>query len=1188
MSIIYLNINGREVEGLKGQSILDIARKNKIEIPTMCHDERVKVYGSCGLCVVEVEGVGKLLRSCATEASDGMVIKTDTKRVEGSRKTALELLLSDHVGDCYAPCKRACPGDTDCQGYVGLIANGEFKEALKLIKEQLPLPASIGRVCPHPCEDACRRQLVEEAVSIAFLKSFVADIDLKNKEVFMPDMKPASGKRVAIIGGGPGGLSAAYFLLTKGHQVTIFDKMPEMGGMLRYGIPQYRLPKTVLDEEIEIIKNMGAEFKNNIRIGKDMGLDSIKRLYDAVYISIGAWKSSKLRVKGEESAGVLGGIEFLRKSYLNHDFHMGKRVAVIGGGNTALDACRTAIRLGAKDVYLIYRRTEKEMPAEDIEIKEAREEGVDFKFLSSPLEIVETEGRASKIILQKMKLGETDESGRRRPVAIKGEIEILDVDLVIGAIGQEADLKGFEKLTTTLKGTISVDDSSFRTNIDGVFAGGDVINKGADIAIKAIGDAKKASEIIDSYLEGQIIPYEAPYIVTRDKYMTEDSYKDRARENRGQMPHLLPKERKYTFQEVNLGLTVEEAIRDAKRCLECGCNDVFECKLFKYANEYKVEPEKYEGEVHLRQEDDKHLFIVRDSDKCILCGLCVRVCEEVMDNGALGLVDRGFDTIVKPALELPLAETDCISCGQCVTVCPVGAIQERLQLEKPVAIETRETETICSFCSLGCNIRLQTRGRMIYRALSNADSLVDRGLLCVKGRFGYDQSQKKTRLTTPLIRKDGKLVESSWKEALSLGAKSLQSIRLKHGKDSIALSISDRYTNEDIYIANQFAKEYLMTENIGCFNKRYSGLKDVLGYDASTNSFKELEQSEFILVIGSDMMKDHTIGALKVKKAVDKGGRLVLINDFSSHLDQWASLKINPENDLSILKEILKAIIDLGFTPENVIGFEQLKRSLAHIDPREEAREVARLYTSSKSAMIVFEQNYITSDAAKLIANMAVVSGQIGKARRGIIQLKAKNNSQGLADMGVNTDSKYIKELIHQEKLKGLMVLGEDLEDIDLENLEFLVVQDLYLTDTAKKAHIVLPASSYAESKGTFTSSERRIQRLNQAIPPMVQYENWQIINEMMYILGRVKKYANVEEITEKLSQNREEYFGVASMVKSGHWPLEGSPILYENGFNFQDKRARLALVGEGKLFHRLDSTDYIEKEFEKNLLHIK
>lgn len=1186
MSVIHLNINGKEVQGNMNDTILDIARANGIEIPTMCFDQRVEIYGSCGLCVVEVEGIPKLLRACATVASDGMVINTNTKRVIENRRTALELLLSDHVGDCYAPCKQACPGNTDCQGYVGLIANGEFKEALRLIKDKLPLPASIGRVCPHPCEDACRRQLVEEPVSIAYLKSFVADIDLRDKDVFVPEIAPSSGKRVAIIGGGPSGLSAAYFLRTKGHEVVIYDQMPQMGGMLRYGIPEYRLPGSIIDEEIAIIEKMGAKMINNIKIGRDIDFEHIRKHNDAVYVSVGAWKSTDLRVKGEELPGVIGGIDFLRNAYLNVPMEIGECVAVVGGGNTAMDACRTAVRLGAKKVYILYRRTQDEMPAEDIEIKEAQEEGVIFKFLVAPTEIVEENGRARKIRLQKMELGEEDASGRRKPVPIEGEIEELDVDLIIGAIGQQSSLEGFENLEKTSRGTIAADEHTFMTNIEGVFAGGDVINKGADIAIKSIGDANKASDIIHSYLEGTVIPYKKPYVVERH-HLTSEHYKDREIIHRSPMPHLSAEDRKYNFNEVNKGFSIEDAMKDAKRCLECGCHDVFECKLFKYSNQYDVKPEKFAGEVHYRENDDNHPFIVRNSDKCILCGLCVRVCEQVMDNGALGLVNRGFDTIVKPSLDLPLTETSCISCGQCVSVCPVGAIQERLQIPKSVPVEAVETKTVCSFCSVGCNINLNTKGDMLYKALPDKTSAVDDGLLCVKGRFGYDAAHKKTRLTKPLVRKNGELVEVPWDEGIRLAAKKMQSLKMQYGSDAVGISISDKFTNEEIYIAKKFAQDFLNTDYITSFNRNYGGIEDVLGYDASTNTFEELKLAEIILLVGSDVMKNHTIAALKIKEAVQNGCKLFVINDFESQVDDWAFKKINPDNNLNLLKEILKSIIDLGFAPKNANGFEELKNSLANIVPSPDAREIASVYTNAKKAMIVFDQNHVTADAAKLIADIAVVSGQVGKARRGIIQLKPKNNSQGLVDLGVNRPSKDLIEAIENKQIKGLMLFGEDIEGVNLDNLEFLVVQDLYLTPTAEKADVVLPAVSYAESTGTFTSTERRIQRINSAIPALTGYANWQVINEMMYILGKTDNYKGVYELTECISKEIKEYEGAYKLEDSVIWPINKSNILYTEGFNFEDKKARLAVVGDAKLFDRIYQTDFVEREFERFVSNI-
>jgi formate dehydrogenase major subunit len=276
MSKLRVNIDGIEVTGYKGQTILQLAMENGIEIPNLCHDNRLKVHGGCGLCVVEVEGTPKLLRACATEIADNMVIRTRSERIDQSRKTNLELILANHTGDCKAPCQLACPAETDCQGYVGLIANGEYEEAVDLIKEKLPLPASIGRVCPHPCEDACRRNFVDKPVAIAALKRFVGDIVLQKGSGLKADIKPSTGKRVAVIGGGPSGLSCAYFLAREGHKPVIYEAMPKAGGMLRYGIPQYRLPKDVLDMEIELIKETGVEINTGIRIGKDLSLDYLK------------------------------------------------------------------------------------------------------------------------------------------------------------------------------------------------------------------------------------------------------------------------------------------------------------------------------------------------------------------------------------------------------------------------------------------------------------------------------------------------------------------------------------------------------------------------------------------------------------------------------------------------------------------------------------------------------------------------------------------------------------------------------------------------------------------------------------------------------------------------------------------------------------------------------------------------
>ncbi len=1184
MSEIRLNINGKEVIGHKGQTILQVARESGIEIPTLCFDERVKVYGSCGLCVVEVEGIPKLLRACATDASDGMVIATNTDRIKGSRKIALELLLSDHVGDCRPPCVLACPGQTDCQGYVGLIANGQYKEAVELIKEQLPLPASIGRVCPHPCEDACRRQLVEEPISIAWLKSFVADIDLKNEDdVFMPDLKPATGKKVAIVGGGPAGLTAAYYLSKEGHKAVIYEAMPEAGGMLRYGIPQYRLPKEVVDKEIKLIENMGVEIKKNIKIGKDVELNYLRDNFDATFLAIGAWESAKLNCPGEELDGVIGGIEFLSKLTVNELSAAGNKIAVVGGGNTAMDAARTAVRLGAKEVYNIYRRTKNEMPAEAVEIEEAEEEGVNFKFLVNPIEVLGENGKVSKMRLQKMRLGEPDANGRRSPIPIEGEEETIEVDFVIAAIGQVVNAKGLDNMELTRKGTIITDENSFLTSLPGVFAGGDATNKGPGIAIEAIGEAKKAAEVICSYLEGEVVPYEKPFYVERED-VTEEEFEDIEKQYRPKMVHLSPEARNTNFEEIVAGYTEEDARRDAMRCLECGCHDVFECKLLEYANEYDVKPERLVGEVHTRQVDDDHPFIVRNSDKCILCGLCVRVCDEIMGAGALGLIDRGFDTIVKPAFNLPLKDTSCISCGQCVSVCPTGALQERLRIQKSVPLKTHTTSTVCSHCSVGCNIDLTTKGDMLVRALPTKESEVDGGLLCVKGRFGFDIEQRGKRITKPLIRKDGKLEEVSWEEALRHTAKKTQSLRLLHGNNALAVAVSDRYTNEDIFMAARFGKEVLETKNICSFNSMSTGIKDVLGCDASTNTFDEVLSTDTIVLVGSDIMKNHTIMGLKTKKAVENGAKLVVINPFDSQVDEWANLKVNPENSVLFIKEIIKELIDQGFKPKvgSAVGFDELVKDLEEVVVSSKAKEIADLYGGSKKAMIVFEQNRISSDAAKLLADMAVVSGHIGKPRAGIIQLKPNSNSQGLSDILENGDSSKILEDIEQDKIKGLLVLGEDISHINLKGVEFLMVQDTHMTETAKEADVVLPGASFAESTGSFTNSERRIQKLNQAIKPFIEYENWEVILKLSQVLNKSIQYKDSKEIFKDISINVKKYFKANEKSdKDTIWPINDNNVLYSQGFGYEDKKARLQVVNNDKeIFRQFYNTNNLGNSF--------
>lgn len=671
--MIKFSLNGHEITCENGDTVLEAANKAGIEIQNLCYNDKLKIYGACGLCLVESDKSPKLMRACSAKATDGAVYNTNSPRAYSARKTALELIMSDHEGDCKGPCKLNCPAGTEVQEYLNQISLGNYKKAVEIIKDKICIPASIGRVCPHPCEKNCRRALVEEPISIAFLKAFAADKDLASDDTFMPEVKTKTGKKVAVIGGGPAGLQCAFKSAVMGHSVTVFDAMPEMGGMLRYGIPEYRLPKKVLGSEIDLLKALGVDLKNEIKIGTDISLDEIRKEYDAVLIAVGAWKSSPLRCKGEELNGVYGGIDFLRDINCGKLPNIGKNVAVVGGGNTAMDACRSAVRCGAENVYVIYRRTRNEAPAEDGEITEAIEEGVDFRFLTNPDEIIGENGKVKAIKLQIMELGEPDESGRRKPIPIEGKFETLEVDSVIAAIGQKLSGEGLEEVTMTDRGTVSADELSCKTNLEGVFAAGDATNKGASIAIEAINEGNKAAYAIDAYLNGREIEPTPSYYSKRE--VSAEDFKDREKLPREKMSVKPAEIRKKNFDEIIDGFNEAQAKREAARCLECGCFDYYECKLIRYAQEMNVEPDKFKGSVHESFKEKKLPGIERDQGKCILCNLCVRTCNEEVHKGILGLVGRGFKTVIKPEFDNSDYISDCINCLKCAKICPTGALK---------------------------------------------------------------------------------------------------------------------------------------------------------------------------------------------------------------------------------------------------------------------------------------------------------------------------------------------------------------------------------------------------------------------------------------------------------------------------------------------------------------------------------
>jgi len=609
-----LEIDGKSIQAIPGETILAAARRAGIDIPAMCFDPRIKPTGECELCNVALDGQADHVKACMTVAKEGMKIQTENTELKALRKDRLNTYLSDHNAYCQPPCTAACPAGIDIAGYIDLILQKNYAGSTALIKEMLPLPGVLGRVCPRPCEDPCRRiQIDGKPVAICALKRFAADKAAESGLPTQPAPKPATGKRVAVVGAGPSGLSAAYYLALQGHKVTLLEAEKKAGGMLRFGIPPYRLPNSVLDQEIDDILSLGVELKTNQKMGRDYQIDTLKdQGYDAVYLSIGAMAAKPARIPGDDAKGVMSAIKFLADVNWNETVDLGDRVIVVGGGFTAADAVRTARRVGASDVTMMYRRTRTEMTAAAHEIHECDIEGVKLELLTAPVSVEVENGRAIGITSQRMELGEPDDSGRRRPVPIQGSEYFTPADTILMAIGQDVDVASLNEGGLGLHkkwGTIEVDESTMQTNLPGVFSGGDCVT-GAATVVEGVGAGRLGAFAINAYLNGADNAGIAAAIFRHKPEFFDIGAKAKSAAQRYEMPVLDGDGRLKAFQnaghggdvdnneafrEVEVGFTEEEALEEAARCLMCRCQAAGVCTLQKHSIEYGAGTKTYLG-----------------------------------------------------------------------------------------------------------------------------------------------------------------------------------------------------------------------------------------------------------------------------------------------------------------------------------------------------------------------------------------------------------------------------------------------------------------------------------------------------------------------------------------------------------------------------------------------------------------
>ncbi len=1259
-------IDGMAIEAAAGSPILAAARKAGISIPSMCDDPRLKPGGECGMCLVEVAGHTEPVKACSTLVADGLDIKTMTPALSALRKARLDGFLSNHNAYCQPPCQAACPAGIDIAGYIALIAKGKHVEATALIKEMLPLPGILGRVCPRPCEDPCRRQQIDgEPVAICALKRYAADKARESGLPTQPSPKPSTGKRVAVVGAGPGGLSAAYYLALEGHAVTLLEAEKEPGGTLRFGIPSYRLPNHILDEEIADILSLGVELKTSQWLGRDFTIGDLRAQgFDAVFLSIGAMLGKKSRIAGEDAPGVMPAVEFLRRVNWGERVGIGKRVIVVGGGFTAADAARTARREGASEVVMMYRRTKAEMTAAAHEVHECEVEGVTFNFLAAPLAVVVENGRAIGLKAQRMVLGEADASGRRKPEPVPDSEYFTPADTILMAIGQDVDAIALSEtdLGTNRSGHIVIDEATMATTMRGVFAGGDCAT-GAATVVEAVAAGRKGAYAIHAYLNGADERGIAKAIARPLPKFFEIGATAKQPAKMAEMPVLEGKARVAAFRsslhvghddndgafaEVELGLSDDAAQREAERCLQCVCQAAGTCKLQKYSLEYGAGTTAYVGKTYAPEKERVFEPIVSwpffelNREKCIKCMACVNVCETVQHRDVYTTDHDGYPALVSGTYDF--RDTECNNCGQCVGICPTGALKSLFDTGVMPKSMRKKTDSVCNFCGTGCAIEFETEGNKIVAVNASTRSPSNSGNLCVKGRFGMDFIQSPERLTKPLIRRGGKgapFEEASWEEAISYVARRLSEVKVAHGPHAIAALTSARVSNEDNYVLQKLIRCAVGTNNTDhcarlCHMASVVALKQAIGSSAPSASATDIGLASVIFAVGSNPTVSHPVISSQVLRAkYERGAKIIAADprrtELVDHADIW--LRLKPGTNVSLLNSIAHVIVgerlaNEAFIKARTANYEAFVDNLARYSPERMAivtgvdpelvREAARIYARTERGILLWgmgiTQHLKGVDGALGMANLALLTGHVGRPGTGWMPLRGQANVQGASDMqghhnalpgyqsitdpvarakfeqawGVKLpDNPYLSIIEMEEaaasgEIRAMYIMGDnaiaaspDTAAVEkgLANLEFLVVQDIFMSDTAKLADVVLPAAAFAEKEGTFTNTERRVQLLQKAVePPGEARPDWQIVCDVSTAMGYPMSYPNAAAIMEEIASLVPSYAGIRHERLKGNaglqWPCPdtthpGTRFLYAERFPTEDGRASFSVLNQ-------------------------